>query len=109
MHTSFFKPVAGALAALALSVSVATTPVLAHGGGGGFRMGGGGFHGGFGGGGFHGGFGDSGFRGRFVDRRFRRRFRDGFFDGSFDAYYAGYNYCPYSYYGCPSYGYCLAY
>ena len=34
----------------------------------------------------------------------------GFFDGDFDAYYAGYNYrCSYGYYGYPSCGYCLAY
>jgi hypothetical protein len=54
-------------------------------------------------------FGDRGFRRGFVDKGFRRRFRDGFFDGGFDAYYAGYNYCGYGYYGYPSYGYCLAY
>jgi hypothetical protein len=35
MHTSFFKSIAGSLAALALGVSVATTPALAHSGGGG--------------------------------------------------------------------------
>ena len=45
MHTLFFKSIAGSLAALALGVSVATTPASAHGGGGG-----GAFHGGFGGG-----------------------------------------------------------
>ena len=45
MHTLFFKSIAGSLAALALGVSVATTPASAHGGGGG---GGGAFHGGFG-------------------------------------------------------------
>jgi hypothetical protein len=70
MHTLFFKSIAGSLAALALGVSVATTPASAHGGGGG-----GAFHGGFGGGGFHGGFGGGGFRGGFGDRGFRAGFR----------------------------------
>jgi hypothetical protein len=95
MHTSFFKSIAGSLAALALGVSVATTPALAHGGGGGF-------HGGFGGGGFHGGFGGGGFRGGFGDRGFR---------GGFGGYYGGYGYCGYGYgyYGYYGYGNCFAY
>jgi len=75
MHTLFFKSIAGSLAALALGVSVATTPALAHGGFGGGAFdggfGGGGFHGGFGGGGFRGGFGGGGFHGGFADRGFR--------------------------------------
>ena len=108
MHVSLFRSIARSLAILALGLSVATTPAVARGGGGGsFHGGGGGFHGGFGGGGFHRGFGDGGFRGRFADRRFHRRFGDRFFgDG---AYYAGYGYCGYGYYGYPGYGNCLAY
>jgi hypothetical protein len=50
MHTSFFKAIAGSLAALALGVSVANTPALARGGG---------FHGGFGG--YYGGYGYCGY------------------------------------------------
>ena len=79
MHTLFFKSIAGSLAALALGVSVATTPASAHGG----RRrrslpwrlrrrrpsmaasADGGFHGGFGDRGFRAGFRDRGFLGGF--------------------------------------------
>ena len=87
MHVSLFRSVARFLAILALGLSVATTPALARGGGGGS------FHGG--GGGFHGGFGGGGFRGRFADRRFV---------GGFGGYYG---YCGYPY-GYPTSDYCLS-
>jgi hypothetical protein len=82
---SLSKLIVGSLAALALGVSVATTPALAHGGGGG--------------GAFHGGFGDRGSRAGFRDRGFR---------GGVAGYYGGYGYCGcgYGYYG---YGNCFAY
>jgi hypothetical protein len=99
MHVSLFRSIARSLAILALGLSVATTPAVARGGGGGsFHGGGGGFHGGFGGRGFHNGFGGGGFRGRFADRGFRRRF-------AFGGYYG---YCGYPY-GYPSYDYCPSY
>jgi hypothetical protein len=88
MHTSFFKSIAGLLAALAFGVLGATTPALAHGGGGSF-------HGGFGGRGFRGGFGDGGFRRGFGDGGFRTGFRDRGFRGDFGGYYGGYGYCGY--------------
>ena len=47
MHVSLFRSIAKSLAIVALGLSVATTPAVAHGGGGGsFHGGGGGFHGG---------------------------------------------------------------
>ena len=62
MHVSLFRSIGRFLAILALGLSVATTPAVARGGGGGsFHGGGGGFHGGFGGRGFHNGFGGGGF------------------------------------------------
>jgi hypothetical protein len=75
MHTSTLSSIAGSLTALALGVSVATTPALARGGGfggGGVRSGsgGGGFHGDFGGREFHGGFTDRGFPGGFSRRAY---------------------------------------
>jgi hypothetical protein len=103
-NTSFFKSIAGSFAALALGVSFASTPVLAHGEGG-FHggFGGGDFHGGFGGGDFHGGFGGGGFRGGFGDRGLRKGSRDRGFRRGFGAYYA---YCDYGY-GYYGYRNCL--
>jgi len=60
MRTSTFRKITAPLAALAVIVSLGSSPVLARGGGGGGHFGGGGtfMGGGFGGGGFHaGGFG----------------------------------------------------
>src|SRR5580693_8206971 len=60
MRTSTFRKITASFAALAVIVSLGTSPVLARGGGGGGHFGGGGTF--IGGGGFHaGGFGGRGF------------------------------------------------
>ena len=109
MRNSTLKAVTASLAAVAMIVSLGTSPVLARGGGGGGHFGGGGFHvgGGFGGashlgggdlggGGFHvgGGFHPGGqmYSGLHGHRRF----------------YGGYNACvttnpPYPYYNYSCY------
>jgi hypothetical protein len=83
MHASTFRKITASFAALAVIVSLGTSPVLARGGGGGGHFGGGGTF--IGGGGFHaGGFGGGGFHpgGRMYGGAY-----------SHHRFYGGYNAC----------------
>jgi hypothetical protein len=82
LRTSTFRKITASFAALAVIVSLGTSPVLARGGGGGGHFGGGTF---IGGGGFHaGGFGRGGFHpgGRMYGGAY-----------SHHRFYGGYNAC----------------